>query len=932
MPNRQFFTMKFKSSRLKEFDYNITLNFDEAKANGEIIALADNQILRSIRGIKEKYDNDYIKFDSQILELWYEGREKLRKRRNSEGNIKRIDELQNNINNMMFIPEYITIVMEHPSHYSYLFENGLKLNNKLYVRFSCSASQSRVSTVVFCESDMAEKLRLKFDNGRDLNKKLSPSKFNAYLGVSGSATKVVSTPNFCVVPDYKVNKEITVNFVTETDWNKDDHIEEKTITQEFNRFDGQGLISYKKAQEWATELGLGYVPAQWCIRQNYLKGMLCTFPIHEFCKTENKGNYIIDSLYKDQDGNSIKVNLKDVDVIVSESQFKLWDSFDNLETYKENCEKNGLTWGVSLYSPEEDKNILKMNYQFNQTLNWNKKDIEKVSQKFVDWISGVNSDNIYYTLLFLLGKNTTKEKIKKYLNSSENYWVKSLILNHELIKDKYFKRKIYDLIKKKIKNGCLGEILVDGNFQTLVSDPYSMMQHVCGQEVTGLLKENEYYSSYWNKKDVKVVDSMRAPLTYRSEHVKLNLVENEKINHWYRYCYTGVIINVFGQEVLHWAGSDWDYDQIATTSDSTAIKGVYKNELPVVYEPPKVDKIIITPESLYNADLFAFGSIIGSITNKSTSGYALLPLFEEDSKEYKTIMNRLKMCTKLQSAQIDKAKIGREVKGIPKSWVEYQKIKSDDSEEVKQDKEFYNSILLDKHPYFFIYLYKDTLNKYKKYRNGYNLSCLQKFKVSLDDLINKKRKTSEEKNFIETYYKYLPVIDSDCVMNNLCKYIESINFNIKEKLKMKDIEDFYTLYKHDGIVENEELYKVLFKEVKKFNKSIRDAGNMGIYNNNYNEKYNQDLGTEINSQYEEFRKTMNDLCSNIYELVNYLVRIFYVDYPSANKDLLWNTYGKYMFNNIKRKVKTPILFPIPDGNGDIEYLGFKYLLQEVSIE
>ena len=83
MPNRQFFTMKFKSSRLKEFDYNITLNFDEAKANGEIIALADNQILRSIRGIKEKYDNDYIKFDSQILELWYEGREKLRKRRNT---------------------------------------------------------------------------------------------------------------------------------------------------------------------------------------------------------------------------------------------------------------------------------------------------------------------------------------------------------------------------------------------------------------------------------------------------------------------------------------------------------------------------------------------------------------------------------------------------------------------------------------------------------------------------------------------------------------------------------------------------------------------------------------------------------------------------------------------------------------------------------
>ena len=76
-------------------------------------------------------------------------------------------------------------------------------------------------------------------------------------------------------------------------------------------------------------------------------------------------------------------------------------------------------------------------------------------------------------------------------------------------------------------------------------------------------------------------------------------------------------------------------------------------------------------------------------------------------------MNRIKMCTKLQSAQIDKAKIGREVKGIPNIWVEKQKINKDDSEEVKKHKKFLNSILLDKHPYFFIYLYKETYNKYK---------------------------------------------------------------------------------------------------------------------------------------------------------------------------------------------------------------------------
>ena len=46
--------MKFKSSRLKEYEYNFNLTFEEAQENGEIIALADNQILRSIRDIQNK--------------------------------------------------------------------------------------------------------------------------------------------------------------------------------------------------------------------------------------------------------------------------------------------------------------------------------------------------------------------------------------------------------------------------------------------------------------------------------------------------------------------------------------------------------------------------------------------------------------------------------------------------------------------------------------------------------------------------------------------------------------------------------------------------------------------------------------------------------------------------------------------------------------
>ena len=932
MPNRQFYTMKFKSSRLKEYEYNFDLTFEEAQENGEIIALADNQILRSIRDIKKK------QIDLVQLEEWYAERDKLKKQKSSKENSDRIIELKTLIYDMMFIPEYITVVMEHPAHYKYIFENGLTVNEKTYWRISSSASQSRASTVVLCDESILNQLGNILDNGRNKDKKLAPSKFNAYRGLAGSATKVVSTPRFCVVPDVKKIREVKVNFVTETPYEEDDKIKEKDIMQEFNLFDGQGLISYKKALEWSKELELDYVPAQWCIRQSFLKGMLCVFDIHKFCKEENNNNYMIQTIYKDKNGESIMVDLNEIDVIISESQFKLWDSFNSIETYQENCIKNNLQWGISIYTPKESKDILSMNYQFNQTLDWDKTDIKKVCEKTVDWINGVTADNIYYTLLFLMGENITKESLTKYLNSPQNYWVKSLIVNHGLIKDKYIKNKIYNLIKKKIKRACLGDILVDGNYQVIVSDIFAQMQHVCGQEITGLLEKGEYYSNYWNRKGIEVVDSMRAPLTFRSEHLKLNLVDKFCTEEWYEYCISGIMVNVHGMETLHWAGSDFDMDILATTSDLTVINGVYSNELPVVYDAPKPKPIIITDEDLYKADLFAFGSIIGSITNKSTSAYALLPLFKKESKEYTTTMNRIKMCTKLQSAQIDKAKIGKEVKGIPYRWVERQRIYDKDikgfikdTEKIIKDKKFYNSILLDRHPYFFNYLYRDTKRKYKKHVEGYNLSFKQKFGITLEEVINKKRRTLDEQKLLDVYYQYMPVIDSECVMNALCKHIESIDFKIKEKLKVNKDLEIYKQYQKVGLEDNKDRYENILTEYNIFKAEIKDLGNMGISSSTNDDKFDEDIESQTKGIYEGFKKKVINICPNVYELVNYLVEIFYIKYPKSNKDFLWNIYGKYILANIKSHNKNPILFPFPDKTGDINYLNKRFKLKEIKI-
>lgn len=561
MINRQLYTMKFHSSRLKKFNYNIKIDYQQALENGEIIALSDNQILRTIRDVieskaKNKEEVVHRILDRELLESFYSQLKEIRKQDSTEENKLQMEMIKNAIINMCFIPEYITIVMDHEKHYEQLFRRGLTINGVKYFRLSTSAGQGRVSTVAFCSSEVLGAVNEILDNGRDKTKKLSPSKFNAYKGLYGSATKVVTTPRFCVVPDYESELEFRVNYVTETDGEKDDIIETKIIKRKFNRFDGQGLISPAMAKVWSEDLGLDYVPAEFCIRQSFLKGMLAVFDFHKFCEIENNNNYKIKSIYQDKDGNDIWVDLREIDVIISESQFKLWDSFSSLEEYQENCIKNKLYWGVSLYTDKELKNTLMYNYQFLQAMDIKKEDIPKLCGDFEKWIKGVSSDNIWHTLLFLLGTSVTESSIKNYLKNSNQYWVKSLIINHNLINDKYIKQKIYNLIKTKIQNGCIGRITLRGNNQTLVSDPYAMMEYLCGKEVKGLLGKNEYYSNYWNEKDVKQIVGTRPPLTYRSEVTKLNLSNTEKQRYWYKHLYGGIIVNVHGHETDNWAGSD----------------------------------------------------------------------------------------------------------------------------------------------------------------------------------------------------------------------------------------------------------------------------------------------------------------------------------------------------------------------------------------
>ena len=196
-----------------------------------------------------------------------------------------------------------------------------------------------------------------------------------------------------------------------------------------------------------------------------------------------------------------------------------------------------------------------------------------------------------------------------------------------------------------------------------------------------------------------------------------------------------------------------------------------------------------------------------------------------------------------------------EVKGIPKLWVNKQEYCIYDDGENKEildtideikEKDFYNSILINKYPYFFKYLYKDARRKYKKYCDENEVTCHQKFKMSYKKLTELKRLLPEQKEFINNYNKYMPLTLSDSPMNLLCQYIEGINFDINNKIKETNSVDILDLYKNKNhLYTKEDFYEIINVLKEHMNKVKYDKTLPNEYDTDYN--FNESIIEESNA-------------------------------------------------------------------------------------
>lgn len=827
------------------------------------------------------------------------------KRSNSAENKAAIKELNNEIRNLLFIEELVSVNTPNKKSYPKLAKEGFYLNDRHYVRFMCGAGHARTNRSLFIAEDIFEKVDEILRCGIGRNVTIAPAKWNAYYALTSSATYRVSEPKVVVVPDKEIKMTKTVDWIEHDDAADTDEIIRQDRELNFNLWDGMGLICPRFANQWAQDVELDYLPSAFVVRNAFCKGLVAVFDFHRFAAEVAQKDEITDLWGKVH-------NIFDVDIILTQSQFKLWSAYKSWEEYVENTHKSDLHWGVSKFSPNPvlEKNTVFTNYQFLQVLDFSEKDMHEFCDYTSQWFKDVCGDDVRALILYLVGKIANSMSESEVWEKVSDPYVKAILIDNTLGYDNFIRDRISKSIEKKMKLAKMGKLLTHGNFQFMIADPYGLAQHAFGMEVTGLLKEFQHYSQYWNKYGSEKIIAERAPLTWRSEVNILNLQENDVLNDWYQYLTSGIVYNVWGVDCMLAADSDFDGDIVYTTNNINMINSVSEKYrgVPITYKPSKVEKKTLDYSELAKFDEFAYNTKIGYITNCSTTLYEMQYLYEPGSEEYNEIQKRLKLCRKAQGMEIDKAKIGKQIPSIPQHWIKREKPTDDEIA-------FNNSLVIDKRPYFMRYLYNEYNKEYKNHLADFDRYCTIMYGAKYHDLSEDFKKTDEYKE-LKRYYDYrCPLLETDGVMNRMCHYMEKSLDGIKRKTHKVSDEDIYNILTLDNGINETVLDNIII-----------------LYNKYIDFKKSKMLASSDFSTYEQFYKSLRyeaveNISNNIEELADAAVELCY-KYKGYKKDFCWDVFGNWIVKNLVSKRinsgDTFILMPLKNEIGDYKYLNDTY--------
>lgn len=908
----QKYILKIHSRRLRKSNWNLNITLKEARENSEIISLMDSTALRWIDEI-----NEVSNIDDKVKEIHKEIK-KIRQEDFSVDNRKKIKEKYTELDNLQFHPDYMGLIIDKLKDFYYANQHGFTINygnncTKHYRRLIGTNGGVKNSTVIYVTDSIYQKLSNRLDNGHNPNIPQVPAKFESYKALTCSGSIPVSDPDGVLV----VNDCVT-HFKSDIIRIDDEADGEPILTHEKDQdvelvdSDGYGLITTELSEKWHNELLENGICSGFCIRNSFCKGMVFTFPYKEFAEKIAHQNVV-----KDAWGNEVDIN--NVSLILTTSMLKLWNCYKSWDDYWTNCKNNHYCFSVTKCCPNQLENERTLNYQFLQSYRLNDSQLAELLQPTIDEINDVLGGDYRKSILFLKGMFLNDDNVENI----DCDFAKALMIDKRMINDPFVKSKIHQMIRKRINEAKIGKLKVHANFSIISGDPYSLCQSIFGMEVTGLLKSGEAYNRYWNDYGADKVVCFRAPMTCHNNIRILHMADELNMRYWYRYMTTCTILNSWDTTTHALNGADKDSDQVFLTDNKILLENT--RELPAIMcIQRKADKVVVTEDDLIKANKNSFGDEIGKTTNRITIMIDLQSKFDINSAEYKVLDYRI-MCGQLyQQNAIDKTK-GIIAKPMPKEWynADLCTIKDDDTEDIKKEKSFNAKIVANKKPYFMCYVYKDTLKRYKDYIDRSNCKTMIKFRMTLDDLLHKSDKTEAEQEFIDYYYKCMPVGIEPCLLNRICWNVENEFDNyLSQNIKYSKFD--YSLLKSDYIYS-----KTRYNQIKKlYQQYMKELNDYHTYS--ANQRIEQEEATTARMEFKNrFIQACDEACPNEYELCNIVVDMCYQ--RRNTKQFAWDICGKTMIQNLLNKNNHTINYPVQCEDGDIYFGGNRFNMYSKNI-
>lgn len=363
---------------------------------------------------------------------------------------------------------------------------------------------------------------------------------------------------------------------------------------------------------------------------------------------------------------------------------------------------------------------------------------------------------------------------------------------------------------------------------------------------------------------------------------------------------------------------------VASSDNEILLKGSMKDVTnPISYQKQSAPSHKICHREFVKTDLRGFGTKVGTYSNYSTQLEAMLPLFQrpDQKRQRDEIELRKKLLREINGQEIDRIK-GVEAKGPPKDeWLRTQKVEKDDPEDVIKAKRYHNSLVINKKPYFFRYLYPELNVSYKTHEKRYDEIAKCIYRTRLKKLLTKESKTPEEKNFIRNYHQFSPVLNTNCTMNILCHMIEDTDFDIQYNKNCVSLLPYYNLdeYKFDP-----EILGKFRNMYRRFNDKKAITIVNQIFNNSDEEQADEIRMEILDSIRDELRAEYDELEMLPMDALTY-IKALSQSYSKFNWDFAWSLLDEQILNVIEEK---DAYAPVECADGE-EYLGRRFKLKKI---